>query len=117
MTLFGDDHAFVRYDSNSLRQRACPGGSAGRHVADFFEHDVGRKNVRARLAGPGEGGDFTRTFARRVQHRRQYRQGGGSIAHAAFMCISSRRYAGDVADPSVRRFVALRPASSIRNAQ
>ena len=81
MTLFGDEHAYVRHDNHSLSKGhviVVP----RRHVADFFDMTREEKNSVIALLDRAKAANLKRAFARRLQYRRQYRQSGGPIANA-----------------------------------
>ena len=98
MTLFGDHHAYVRYDSNSLSKGhviAVP----RRHVADFFDMTWEEKTSILTLL------DKARAEISREHSPDGYNIGvnigkaaGQSRMHVHVHLIP--RYAGDVANPS-----------------
>jgi diadenosine tetraphosphate (Ap4A) HIT family hydrolase len=98
MTLFGDDHAFVRHDNNSL----CKGHILvvpRRHVADFFEMTWEEKTSILALL------DKAKAEISRQHSPDGYNIGinigkaaGQSRMHVHVHLIP--RYSGDVADPS-----------------
>jgi diadenosine tetraphosphate (Ap4A) HIT family hydrolase len=98
MTLFGDEHAYVRYDNNSLSKGhviVVP----RRHVADFFDMTQEEKNSVVALL------DHAKAEISREHSPDGYNIGvnigkaaGQSRMHVHVHLIP--RYAGDVADPN-----------------
>jgi diadenosine tetraphosphate (Ap4A) HIT family hydrolase len=98
MALFGDEHAFVRYDNNSLSKGhvlVIP----RRHVADFFEMTWAEKTSILALL------DRAKAVVAKEHSPDGYNIGvnigksaGQSRMHVHVHLIP--RYAGDVADPS-----------------